>query len=278
MRGAGEIQSLGNERQMNHSATERKIGRVAGLWRYPVKSMAGEPLAGIDVSWQGFDGDRRWAFVRSGVARSGFPWLTIRENAAMARYVASFTDPARPNTSPTMVRTPGGVVMDVLDPALAGELSPSGAHVIRHDRGLFDTFPLSLISTQTLAETSRLVDEELDVRRFRPNILIDGVDGAPFFEDILVGSVLRIGSLRMRIDKRDGRCAVITIDPTTLERSPAVLRVVAEQRQGCLGVYGTTVSPGHIAMDDTIYVEAPDANEAVRARFDQTQNPFGSTA
>ena len=54
------------------------VGRVSGLWRYPVKSMAGEALAQADVSWHGFAGDRRWAFVRPGIVRSDFPWLTIR--------------------------------------------------------------------------------------------------------------------------------------------------------------------------------------------------------
>jgi uncharacterized protein len=52
---------------------------VVGLWRYPVKSMAGEALVAAEVSWHGLAGDRRWAFVRDGVVRSGFPWLTLRE-------------------------------------------------------------------------------------------------------------------------------------------------------------------------------------------------------
>ncbi|WP_222928060.1 MOSC N-terminal beta barrel domain-containing protein [Luteimonas viscosa] len=51
----------------------RSVGRVVGLWRYPVKSMAAEALPEVDVSWHGFAGDRRWAFVRDGVAHSGFP-------------------------------------------------------------------------------------------------------------------------------------------------------------------------------------------------------------
>jgi hypothetical protein len=57
----------------------RVVGRVVGLWRYPVKSMAAETLAEVDVSWHGLVGDRRWAFVREGAERSGFPWLTLRE-------------------------------------------------------------------------------------------------------------------------------------------------------------------------------------------------------
>jgi uncharacterized protein YcbX len=70
-----------------------------------------------------------------------------------------------------------------------------------------------------------------------------------------VGSVLRIGDMRMRVDKRDGRCVIITIDPVTTERNPAILRTVAGDRQGCLGVYGSTVEPGRIAMNDPVRIE-----------------------
>ena len=63
-----------------------RIGRVAGLWRYPVKSMAAEALDEVLVSWHGLAGDRRWAFVRPGIPRSGFPWLTIRELPEMSHY------------------------------------------------------------------------------------------------------------------------------------------------------------------------------------------------
>jgi hypothetical protein len=69
-----------------------------------------------------------------------------------------------------------------------------------------------------------------------------------------VGCVLRIDSMRMRVDKRDGRCVVITIDPVTKERNPAILRTVVRDRQGCLGVYGTTVEPGRVALDDPMLI------------------------
>ena len=77
------------------------VGRVAALWRYPVKSMAAEPLAEVEVSWHGLAGDRRWAFVRGGVERSGFPWMTIRERSNMGHYRPSFADPSRPDASRT---------------------------------------------------------------------------------------------------------------------------------------------------------------------------------
>jgi hypothetical protein len=60
--------------------------------------------------------------------------------------------------------------------------------------------------------------------------------------------------MAMRVDKRDGRCVVITIDPVTTERNPAILRAVARNRDGCLGIYGSTVAPGRVAIADGVGV------------------------
>jgi uncharacterized protein YcbX len=232
----------------------RVVGRVAALWRYPVKSMGAEPLDAAEVSWHGLVGDRRWAFIRDGMVRSGFPWLTIRELPAMGLYRPRFAEPDRPNGSQTLVRTSSGAELDVVDPALAAELG-HGARVIRQDRGIFDTLPLSLITTQTVAGLGALVGARLDVRRFRPNLLIEAPDGGPFPEDAWVGSVLRIGGARVRVDKRDQRCVVVDVDPATSERDPAVLRTIAREREACLGVYGSTVQPGIVRMGDEVALE-----------------------
>ena len=232
----------------------REIGRVAGLWRYPVKSMAAEPLEAVDVSWHGLAGDRRWAFVQPDMPRSGFPWLTIRERPDMSHYVPSFDEPERPDDSRVTVRTPAGRTLEVIDEELADELGP-GARVIKQGRGVFDTMPLSLITTRTLASLGARVGSELVPLRFRPNLLVEPVSGEPFPEDAWVGSVLRIGSLAMRVDQRDARCVMITIDPETTARTPAILRAVAKEREGCLGVYGSVVAPGRVALGDPVTLE-----------------------
>jgi hypothetical protein len=240
---------------MVSSRVVSRVGCLVGLWRYPVKSMAAEPLEDCEVAWNGLVGDRRWAFVRDGVAQSGFPWLTLRERLDLNRYRPSFVDTADPDRSTVLVRTPSGASLDVTDPALARELDPQGVRVIKQDRGIFDTFPLSLITTQTIARMSEQVGTPLDVRRFRPNLLIESSAPAPFVEDTWVGAVLRIGGLRLRVDKRDGRCAVITIDPVSHKRNPDVLRTVVRERNGCLGVYGSTVQPGRVALHDAVDLE-----------------------
>jgi hypothetical protein len=230
------------------------VGRIAALWRYPVKSMAGEALDGAEVSWQGLAGDRRWAFIRDGQVRSGFPWLTMRERPEMAHYRPRFAEPGRLNASPVLVRTPGGGEFDVADPALAAEFGP-GVRVIKQDRGVFDTMPLSLLTKQTLAGLGRLADADLTSGRFRPNLVVDAC-GRDFPEDTWVGRVLRIGGLRMRVDQRDKRCVVVTIDPVTLCRNPSMLRAIARDRDARLGVYGSTVEPGQIAVGDPVELEA----------------------
>ncbi len=240
---------------MRDSSNGKVVGRVVGLWRYPVKSMAGEPLAEVDVSWFGLAGDRRWAFVRNDVPQSGFPWFTLRDRGDLNHFHPSFVDASKPDKSATVVRTPSGVTFDVTDPALAAEITSNDVRVIKNDRGVFDTFPISLISTQTIAQLGSAVERDLGVARFRPNILVEAIDGVPYPEDEWVGVVLTIGGLRMRVDKRDGRCAVITIDPLTAEREPGILRTVARDRQGCLGVYGTTVAPGRVALNDSVVLE-----------------------
>lgn len=230
------------------------VGRVAALWRYPVKSMAGEELDSVEVSWHGLAGDRRWAFIRDRRVRSGFPWLTIRERPELAHYRPRFAEPDRPNASQTLVRTPSGCELDVADPALAAELGP-GVSVIKQDRGVFDTMPLSLLTSQTLTGLGRLVGTDLAAARFRPNLLVEA-SGGDFPEDAWVSRTVRIGGLRMRLDQRDKRCLIVTVDPVTLRRDPAILRAIARERDNRLGVYGSTMQPGRVAVGDPVEVES----------------------
>jgi uncharacterized protein YcbX len=230
------------------------VGTVRELWRYPVKSMGGERLDEAEVSWHGVAGDRRWAFVRPGLERSSFPWLTIREHPVMGHFRPSFRDPGAPEESPTIVRTPDGAELDVTDPALA-ELLGDGLRLMKQNRGIPDIAPLSLMTTATIAGLSALVDANLDVRRFRPNLLVEPAGDDPFPEDAWVGSVVRIGEARMRVDQRDRRCVMINVDPDTTTRDPAVLKAVARERGTCVGVYGTTVQPGRVAVGDPVVIE-----------------------
>jgi uncharacterized protein YcbX len=231
------------------------VGRVAALLRYPVKSMAAEALENVDVSWHGIAGDRRWAFVRPGMQSNGFPWLTLRERNDLNDYHPCWTEPERPDASGVIVRTPAGARFDVTAPALAAELG-DGVRVMKLNRGAFDTMPLSLITTRTIESLGALLGTELNLLRFRPNLLIEPLGTAAFPEDEWVGRALTIGTASVRIDARDKRCVVINVDPVTGRRDPAVLRAVAAHRETCLGVYGSTVRPGRVAVGDAVILRA----------------------
>jgi uncharacterized protein YcbX len=215
--------------------------------------MAAEALDSIDVDWNGFAGDRRWAFVRGDQVRSGFPWLTIRENPGMWHYAPRFLDPSHPNASVTMVTTPAGEEFDVVDPALAVELGHD-SRVIKQDRGVFDAFPLSLLTTNSVAALEALTGESLDPRRFRPNLFIESSDGGDTPENSWIGEVIQIGSMRMRIDKRDKRCVMINVDPSTTIKNPEVLRTVAQECDARFGVYGAPVIPGKVSVGDLVSI------------------------
>lgn len=116
--------------------------------------------------------------------RGGLPRLTIRERPELAHYRPRFAEPGRPNASPVLVGTPSGV-LDLADPELAAELGP-GVRAIKCDRGVFDTMPLSRLTTQTMA--GRAVPAQL--RSPEPsrtsNLLLDGLS-------LLIYRGLRLG-------------------------------------------------------------------------------------
>jgi MOSC domain-containing protein len=214
--------------------------RIAQLWRFPVKSMAGEPLAEADVYWHGIRGDRRYALVQPELVHSDFPWLTIRERAELVGYRPRLLTPEKPDASRVVVRTPDGAEMDI--EALADRFS---AHAIKLNRGAFDSAPLSLISLGTAGE--------LDLRRFRMNLVTDAPDA--FAEDAHIGHTLRIGGLRLRVDRPDSRCTIITTDPDTGDRDPRILKEYGRVHDACAGVYCSIVQPGVVAVGDEVIVE-----------------------
>lgn len=227
------------------------VGRVAAVLRYPVKSMAAEAVRDVDVSWHGVTGDRRWAFVRPGHPGNGFPWLTLRQRNDLTTYHPRCTEPERPDASAVIVHTPAGARFDVTAPALAAELGAS-VRAMKLNRGTFDSMPLSVISTRSVESLGTLLGAGLNVLRFRPNLVVETFGATAFPEDEWVGRALRIGTTWIRIDRRDKRCVVINVDPQTGRRDPAVLSTLAAARESCLGVYGSTIRPGRVAVGDSV--------------------------
>ncbi len=236
------------------------VGEVAALFRYPVKSMRGEPVKAVGVGWHGLDGDRRLALRRTGDL-GGFPWLT----ASRLPELLLFT-PARPGVDdagdlPTHVRTPDGRDLPVFGPELAADItrrSGTAVEMTHLNRGIFDEASLSLISHDTVSAVSSLAGLPADVRRFRPNIVITGA--AAFAEDDWLGGVLTFGdgddAPALVVTNRDERCAMVNYDPDSARPCNEMLKALVRDRGNRAGIYATVVRRGRLTTGAQIFFEA----------------------
>lgn len=233
-----------------------RVGRVIEISRYPVKSMAGEALREVEIDWQGLEGDRQYCFYRTG-DKGRFPWLSGRDFSALVTYRARFRDPANPRSSPVDVLTPGGSALALDDPSLLAEIADGAGcalGLLQSGRGLPDAMPVSIVSTATHGALDEAHGAPLDRRRFRGNILID----SDVRESEWRGGRLRFGSGTDGADLLMAdpipRCALITIDPDTGVRDPAVIRTVAQQFANLIGIYALPARPGVIRLGDAVYL------------------------
>jgi uncharacterized protein YcbX len=251
------------------------FGKVESLWRYPVKSMAGEEREELFVGYAGVYGDRLFA-IGNAAAPARFPYLTAREEASMLAYKPHFRHPAKAalpinlaearGITPTVadssdlavdVETPSGDRLAIDDEALLGALGRGrdgvALRLLRSERALTDCRPVSLFSLQTAEQLGAEIGTVLDKRRFRANIYMDLESRPGFAEDSLVGKTLKIGSqLVISVLERDARCKMISLDPDTGEANPKVLRQVAVAHEGRAGVYAAVLMEGVIRPGDAI--------------------------
>jgi uncharacterized protein YcbX len=257
-----------------------RIGSVGSIWRYPVKSMAGERLAEAFVGYSGVMGDRVWAFARPDGTR-GFPWQTGRQLAAMVtfrpRYVALAGRALPPDVEAALalppgctpgypedsafaieVKLPDGRVVPLDAPEVAAALARDGGPVpvLRFtQRGHPDSRPLSLFGNASARALGEALGRPLDPRRFRANLYADWDGDRPHREDELVGRTLQIGDrLRIAVTERDPRCKMITLDPDTGEAMPGLLSHVTHARDGCAGIYAAVLLEGIVRQGDPIWL------------------------
>ena len=246
------------------------IGTVESLWRYPVKSMRGEEMEELFAGYAGVYGDRLFAFESSANAK-GFPFFTGRDQRQMIRYRACFRNSdkaARPvnlneaeKLSPTLnpisasaadmmidVETPDGKTFAINDPALIDNLRANvdpkhELKLLRSDKAITDCSPLSILAVQTAKKLADETGVAVDKRRFRANVYVDLTNADGFAENAFVGKTLRIGEkVRVAVLQRDARCMMITLDPETAEKSPAILKAVAQSHEGMAGVYAAVLT------------------------------------
>jgi uncharacterized protein YcbX len=219
--------------------------------------MQGEVFKCASLRWTGIDGDRQYAFYRA-ANRSRFPWLTARVVAGMVRYMPRYADGADPRSSALQVTAPDGEIYDIAAAALAARLSGEAGEAVRLlqvGRGIFDSMPVSVITTGTGRQIEERFGRALDLRRFRANIVIaaDGVS-----EEKWLGAALRFGTSadppRLRLNCRIKRCAVPTIDPDSAVRDATILRLLVEDFGNEIGAYGTVEARGTITLGDPVYL------------------------
>jgi uncharacterized protein YcbX len=239
----------------------REIGRIKQIYRYPVKSLAGEELTSAELGWHGIHGDRRYSFVRAG-NMTDFPWLTASKMPGLIRYQAYHGKGDDPSSPIVRVRTPEGADLEVEDETLRKQLAASfGAEValIRVGNGIFDDSPVSLISTTTLRTLETESGCTLDVRRFRPNLLIEPIDNTMVNEDAWVGKTIMFGNRpnapSLRVTLQDVRCVMVNLDPETAESDPRVLKTIARSKNNCAGVYASVLHTGDLSAGDRIYFD-----------------------
>jgi uncharacterized protein YcbX len=238
-----------------------EIGQIEAIFRYPVKSMRGEPLEAAELGWHGVDGDRRLGFRRLD-ERGGFPWLT----AGKLRELILFTPERRVAGEglPTHVRTPDGAELPLFSEALAAEIARRwGAPVelmhLKH--GIFDDGAVSVISSDTAREVLRLAGKDADIRRFRPNVVVRSTRAVPFEEDDWVGGALSFGdgpdAPAIAVTMRDERCAMVNFDPDDASAAPEVMKAVVRANQNRAGVYGTPTRIGRLAVGQRVFFHRP---------------------
>ena len=221
------------------------IGTVAEIWRYPVKSMAGEKLDSAPLAETRLEGDRRWALV-DGTARRAGKLFTATEDKQLMTYRAQM------KRGRVEIVTPEGDARR-LDDALVSRIGRESVRPLSlRDRAgdNFDDSAVLVVNLSTVAAFSLAARTAVDHRRFRANFYVDGLE--PDQEVRWIGRRLRLGAVELEAVKRCERCVVITHDPDTTLTTPALLRVLTQTSQACMGIYCRVVRPGVVAVGDRV--------------------------
>lgn len=238
----------------------KEIGRVIQIYRYPIKSMAGEPLEEVILGWHGFEGDRRFAFARRGVS-GGFPWLTASKLPQLLRYKPIYSNNNDSQKLPTHVLTSDGRELELRGEVLQQEISTtfgSPVEIMQLDQGIFDEAHVSIISNSTIEAIAQEAGISLAVERFRPNILCETSSKLAFTEDDWVDKTIQIGegetAAKVNVYMRDLRCVMINIDPVNGEIDARVLKSVSRINQTFAGIYTSVLKTGKVSLGDKLYL------------------------
>jgi hypothetical protein len=229
--------------------------KVLELHRYPVKSMAGEPVEHLAVDARGAAGDRTHALLF--FHKDAWRRLTARQASRMLAWSASYgqADVDPDNPPPPRLRGPDGRTYSWGDPGLPDALSADLGRPVRLHRdiaGQQDRPQTLLLTTEaTRADVEATLGRSLDVRRFRPNLHVE-VDAPAFAEHAWEGRRLRVGDVELELLDPCVRCVIPTRDPDTQERWPELLRWLAREREMAFGVNARVVRGGTVCAGDLL--------------------------
>jgi uncharacterized protein len=266
------------------------IGRVAEMWRYPVKSMMGEGIDHAYVTARGMLGDRAYALIDRATGKVASA-KNPRKWPGLFGFKAAYCAPPAPpdEIPPVMIALPNGGSFRSDSPAVDRALTDALDREVSLKRGapeqvtleeywpdmddlahrdavtdeamptatFFDCAPMHLLTTATLAKLSALYPEgSFVVRRFRPNFVI-AMDGeASFAEQSWVGHTIAIGpEVRLKVTIGTGRCVMTTLPQGELPRDLAILKTAVQHNGGQVGVYATVVRGGTVRSSDEVRLE-----------------------
>lgn len=204
------------------------LGEIERMWRYPVKSLAAEPLDSAEIAAGGIPGDRgRALFAQSDHARAG---KTYRGKENRFLHLTGSADRAL-----ELAREAGAQV-----------------RIEQEESHYFDAAPISIVFDVWLNEASALVGYELEPLRYRPNVFVRARPEFAGKEIDYTDAVLEIGSAVLQVREPIKRCVATTYDLRTGESDPNVLRAVAQHRDAILGIYCDVLEPGMVRRGDSV--------------------------
>ncbi len=240
-----------------------QTGTVSRLWRWPVKSMAGEEVRALRIDGRGVGGDRTHAVLHH--HKGEWRPLTAREAPGMLAWRAGYPfnldgglDPAKPPYA--IVEQPDGLhSFQWGDPLLRVALEQDLGREIRFRRELagMPDVPGQILLTVagTVAALGEELGTEIDLRRFRPNLHLE-LDSAPWAEEHWAGAMVEIeGGVRLAIAGPCERCAIPTRDPDTREKWPELLRHLTAEHGQNLGVLARVIEGGRVAAGAQVRVQ-----------------------
>ncbi|MGH7608950.1 MAG: MOSC domain-containing protein [Candidatus Dormibacteria bacterium] len=225
--------------------------QLSQLWRYPMKSLAGEPLEHSQLGSSGLPGDRRVAAFEPEAAQPDKP-VSARQRPALLKF--------RARSAGASVEVWGGdgpwAPWDL--PEVAAQLG-AACHTRLELRavpeGAFDDSPILILHLATVRALGEELGRAVDPRRFRANLYLDGPGLGAYEEPGLLGRRLRVGRAVLEVAAVCPRCTIPTRDPDTWAVWPQLLRHLVQTRDEVAGAYCRIVSPGEVGVGDPAVLE-----------------------